>query len=99
VNEFNIKVTNVSPGYVNTDVDRNSVNASGQRYDKEDTNVTQGASSMDMANSILRAILNDEKDPVICSFKVRVAVWLRFICPPIYFMIMNQRALTHKHEI
>lgn len=45
-----------------------------------------------MANDILNAVLRDDKD-VICSTIVpKAAYWLRFLCPAIYFWVMEKRA-------
>lgn len=57
-----------------------------------DAATAKGTTPEKMSRDILRAVLRDEKDVIISSFAPRVAYWLRFLCPPLYFLIMEKRA-------
>lgn len=45
-----------------------------------------------MANKILLGILRNDKDIVICDLQAKLAFWLRFLCPSLYFWLMEKRA-------
>lgn len=45
------------------------------------------------AAGVFDAVLNNEKDVMLCDMQARVACWLRFVCPSLYFWIMEKRAL------
>ncbi|NNE57406.1 MAG: SDR family NAD(P)-dependent oxidoreductase [Hellea sp.] len=55
----NIKVTNVLPGSVATDVSRNALTKDGSRRGKSDENIDKGDDPMDCAAAILRAVENN----------------------------------------
>uniref|UniRef100_A0AAG5D639 Dehydrogenase/reductase SDR family protein 7-like n=1 Tax=Anopheles atroparvus TaxID=41427 RepID=A0AAG5D639_ANOAO len=88
----NIKVTLVSPGYINTSLSINALTGTGQAYGKMDASTAGGASPESTATSILRAIARDEKDIILAPIAPRVAYWLRHLMPPVYFWIMKKRA-------
>ncbi|KFB43271.1 AGAP005532-PA-like protein [Anopheles sinensis] len=88
----NIKVTLVSPGYINTSLSINALTGSGQAYGKMDATTAGGASPEATANSILKAIARDEKDIILAPIAPRVAYWLRHFMPPVYFWVMKKRA-------
>uniref|UniRef100_A0A182JWG1 Dehydrogenase/reductase SDR family protein 7-like n=1 Tax=Anopheles christyi TaxID=43041 RepID=A0A182JWG1_9DIPT len=88
----NIKVTLISPGYINTALSLNALTGSGAAYGKLDPTTAGGASPEDTASSILKAILRDEKDIMLAPIAPRAAYWLRHLMPPVYFWIMKKRA-------
>lgn len=45
------------------------------------------------AKRILESLLNEEQDVLICDLQVKVGYWLRFVCPPLYYWVMEKRAL------
>uniref|UniRef100_A0A1B0GIX9 Putative dehydrogenase n=1 Tax=Lutzomyia longipalpis TaxID=7200 RepID=A0A1B0GIX9_LUTLO len=93
VAEHNIGVTVVSPGYINTAMSINALTGSGASYGKMDAATSAGANPDDMAMEILRCVLRDAKDVVLAPITPRIAYFLRYLCPPLYFWIMARRAL------
>uniref|UniRef100_T1GMF6 Dehydrogenase/reductase SDR family protein 7-like n=1 Tax=Megaselia scalaris TaxID=36166 RepID=T1GMF6_MEGSC len=56
-----IKVTCISPGYINTSLSVNALTASGEQYGKMDETTAGGASSSSMANDIIRLFYGTKK--------------------------------------
>lgn len=95
----NIKVTVVSPGYINTSLSLNALTGTGQTYGVMDQATQQGYSSEYVANCTLKAVLKEEKDIVISPFVPKCAIYLRTLWPSLYFWIMHKRARkTAKNE-
>ena len=94
----NIKVTVVSPGYVQTALSLNALTGSGQVYGVMDKTTEEGYSPEYVADCILRAVLKQEKDVLVSPFTPRVAIYLRTLCPSLYFWIMYKRAKRSEKE-
>lgn len=88
-----IKVTCISPGYINTSLSLNALTATGEAYGVMDDTTAKGASPDNMAKNIVRSILRDEKDVVFAQLEARFGYYVRFLCPTLYFKIMERRAL------
>uniref|UniRef100_A0A182QAV2 Dehydrogenase/reductase SDR family protein 7-like n=1 Tax=Anopheles farauti TaxID=69004 RepID=A0A182QAV2_9DIPT len=88
----NIKVTLISPGYINTAISMNALTGTGDTYGKMDAATAGGASADDTATSILKAIARDDKDVIMAPIAPRTAYWLRHLMPWLYFWIMKKRA-------
>lgn len=63
-----------------------------------DKATAQGMTADDCARRILNNLLINEKDVVMCDTQARVAYWLRFMCPSLYFWVMEKRALKLEKE-
>ncbi|KAG5673461.1 hypothetical protein PVAND_003506 [Polypedilum vanderplanki] len=98
VYDDNVKVTIISPGYVATKVAYNSVTSSGEKFNKEDPFVEKGVEASEMAKDILRAVLNDEKDVMICELYIRLAYWCKIFFPRLFYLILIKRARDFAHE-
>lgn len=88
-----VKVTCISPGYINTSLSLNALTASGETYGKMDETTAGGTSPEAMANDIIKSILRDEKDVVLAQMQAKFAYFIRVLCPSLYFKIMERRAL------
>ncbi|KZC13256.1 Dehydrogenase/reductase SDR family protein 7-like [Dufourea novaeangliae] len=94
----NIKVTVISPGYVQTALSLNALTGTGQIYGVMDKTTQEGYSPEYVAHRILEAILKDEKDVVIATLTPKLAIYLRTLCPTLYFWIMHKRAKKSEKE-
>lgn len=90
--ENNVRVTLVSPGYINTALSLNALTGTGKQYGKIDSTTASGSSPEKVAKLILKAVLRDEDDITIAPIAPRLAYWIRHLCPPLYFRIMASRA-------
>lgn len=98
VAEHNVKVTVVSPGYINTRLSINALTGNGQTYGINDVTTSNGASPDQMAGDIMKAVIHYEKDTIIAGFQPHLATWLRFLSPSLYFWVMERRALKLNAE-
>ncbi|XP_076232465.1 dehydrogenase/reductase SDR family protein 7-like [Calliopsis andreniformis] len=94
----NIEVTVISPGYVKTSLSLNALTGTGQVYGVMDKTTEGGYSPEYVADCILKAILKREKDVVISEFTPKMAIYLRTLCPSLYFWIIRKRAKKLKKE-
>lgn len=92
MDEHNVKVTLISPGYISTNLSLNALTGTGNSYGKMDETTAHGTDPIEMANDIVRSILADKKDVILCSFAPKLAYWIRFYFPSLYFWIMAKRA-------
>lgn len=87
-----IKMTLVSPGYINTSLSLNALSGSGQKYGVMDATTASGASPESTSKDILNAVLAGKKDIILAPFSTKIAYYLRFLCPPLFFWIIVKRA-------
>lgn len=94
----NIKVTVVSPGYVRTALSLNALTGNGQTYGVMDKTTQEGYSPEYVADYTLKAVLKEEKDVLIAPITPKLAIYLRTLCPSLYFWIMQKRAKKSEKE-
>ncbi|XP_075220389.1 dehydrogenase/reductase SDR family protein 7-like [Lycorma delicatula] len=88
----NIKVTVVSPGYIRTNLSVNAVTGSGQQYGVLDETTAGGYSPQSVAEQILDGVADDKNELLISPASPRIAIFLRTVCPSLYFLVMKKRA-------
>lgn len=64
-----------------------------------DPETARGQKPQEFAYELVRATLRGDNEAV--PFKFVLLIWLRAICPFIYFLAMEQRAqkLAHRHNV
>jgi len=85
-------VSVISPGYVQTDLSKHALTASGEVYGEMDINQMRGYSVQYVAQNVIKCILNGNKQVILAPLYVRLAVLLKAFFPNIYFYIMSRRA-------
>ncbi|KAF7406506.1 hypothetical protein HZH68_005875 [Vespula germanica] len=90
--EHNINVTVISPGYIKTALSLNALTGSGEIYGVMDQTTEQGYSPKYVAKKVLQAVLKKEKDVVIAPITPKCGILIRFLCPSLYFWLMEKRA-------
>ncbi len=97
----NIKVTNVLPGSVATNISRNALTADGSTRGKSDGNIDSGDDPMECAGVILDAIANDLPEVVIAQGMELELAKLRHTDPDKLFEITAQLGaqLAEKYEV
>lgn len=88
----NIKITTISPGYVNTNLSLNAVNPDGSKYGLMDPTTSSGMNPTAVAYEILYSIINGDEDVIMATLLPRIAILLRTMCPSLYFFLMRSRA-------
>mmetsp|Transcript_43514 Transcript_43514/g.70022 ORF Transcript_43514/g.70022 Transcript_43514/m.70022 type:complete len:157 (-) Transcript_43514:88-558(-) len=95
VADFGIRVTAVLPGYINTNLSKNAITASGAQYNKTDPSTAKGMNASTVAERILKnAHARDEI--IIAPAYVKFAIALRNIIPSVYFNSMIKRARRNR---
>lgn len=95
LHDQNIKITIVSPGYIKTSLSLNALTGSGQIYGVMDKTIQEGYYPEYVADRILKAVLKEEKDILITPFIPKAAMYLRTLCPSLYFWIMQKIGRAH----
>ena len=73
---YNIKITNVYPRQVKTEISQNSVIAAGKAFGKLDEENLKASDPAELAKSILAAIYNRKEEVYLCSWEL---YWLSLI--------------------
>eukprot|EP00094_Tigriopus_californicus_P004296 TCALIF_04142-PA protein Name:"Similar to CG7601 Dehydrogenase/reductase SDR family protein 7-like (Drosophila melanogaster)" AED:0.17 eAED:0.17 QI:73/0/0/0.8/0.75/0.4/5/0/373 len=107
VAQTGISVSSISPGYVNTNIAKNSLNGDGTNYGSKANNMIppypfrrfdkanlDGYSAEEMAALIKSSIQLRENEVLIAPPIHRFATFLRFVCPSLFALIMARRAIT-----
>ncbi|XP_057391603.1 dehydrogenase/reductase SDR family member 7B isoform X1 [Balaenoptera acutorostrata] len=92
VEQHDIEVTVVSPGYIQTSLSLNAVTADGSKYGVMDETTAQGRSPSQVARDVLAAVGKKKKDVVLADVVPSLAVYLRTLAPRLFFSLMASRA-------
>ncbi|XP_060147035.1 dehydrogenase/reductase SDR family member 7B isoform X3 [Globicephala melas] len=92
VEQHDIEVTVVSPGYIHTNLSLNAVTADGSKYGVMDKTTAQGRSPSQVARDVLAAVGKKKKDVVLADVAPSLAVYLRTLAPRLFFSLMASRA-------
>lgn len=87
-----IPVTVVSAGYIKTQLSVNALTGTGESYGQMDASTEQGYSAGFVAEKVVRAVVQKEKEVVVATVAPKVAIFLRHFLPSVYFYIMAKRA-------
>ena len=89
--EQNIAVTIICPGYINTNISMNAINADGSKYGKMDSNQAKGMSVDECATQIAQAIYK-KKEEVYMGGKEVMGVYLKRFFPTLLSKIVRKQA-------
>ncbi|NWQ63910.1 DRS7B reductase, partial [Neopipo cinnamomea] len=92
VEQYDIDVTVVSPGYIQTNLSLNAVTADGSRYGVMDKTTAQGQTAAEVAQVVLNAVGQRKKEVLVVGLTPFLAVYLRNLCPRVFFTLMASRA-------
>nr|XP_033770731.1 dehydrogenase/reductase SDR family member 7B isoform X3 [Geotrypetes seraphini] len=90
--QYEIEVTVVSPGYIQTNLSLNAVTANGSRYGVMDKNTAEGRTPEDVAKVVLKAVGEKKKEVLVAGLLPTFAVYLRTLAPKLFFTLMAARA-------
>lgn len=89
--ENNIKVHLICPGPVNTNIARNSIDASGKAQGIQDPMQELGMPVEECVDEIIRSIQKDELERVISKGSEAMGMKLKALFPKLYFNIVRKR--------
>ncbi|XP_066120596.1 dehydrogenase/reductase SDR family member 7B [Saccopteryx bilineata] len=90
--QYQIKVTVISPGYIHTNLSLNAVTADGSRYGVMDKTTAQGRSPAEVARDVLDAVGKKREDVILADLLPSLAIYLRTLAPGLFFSLMASRA-------
>ncbi|XP_028691376.2 dehydrogenase/reductase SDR family member 7B isoform X6 [Macaca fascicularis] len=90
--QYEIEVTVISPGYIHTNLSVNAITADGSRYGVMDTTTAQGRSPVEVAHDVLAAVGKKKKDVILADLLPSLAIYLRTLAPGLFFSLMASRA-------
>ncbi|MGF1456627.1 MAG: SDR family NAD(P)-dependent oxidoreductase [Alphaproteobacteria bacterium] len=95
-----IKVTNVLPGSVATNVSRNAMTADGSSRGRSDAAIDGGDDPMDCARAIVDAVVNGVPELLFAQGQEREAAMLRHADPDAFFdLIRDIGAVVAEHHV
>ncbi|NWS70624.1 DRS7B reductase, partial [Crotophaga sulcirostris] len=92
VEQYDIDVTVISPGYIQTNLSLNAVTADGSRYGVMDKNTAEGQTAAEVAQVVLNAVGQRKKEVLVAGLTPSLAVYLRNLFPRLFFTLMATRA-------
>ncbi|XP_066496751.1 dehydrogenase/reductase SDR family member 7B isoform X2 [Tiliqua scincoides] len=92
VKQYNIDVTVVSPGYIQTNLSLNAITADGSQYGVMDKTTKEGKAAVEVAHVVLAAVGEKKKEVLTAGLMPSLAVYLRTLCPQLFFSLMAARA-------
>ncbi|XP_062967077.1 dehydrogenase/reductase SDR family member 7B isoform X2 [Cynocephalus volans] len=90
--QYEIEVTVISPGYIHTNLSLNATTADGSRYGATDKTTAQGRNPVEVAQDVLAAVGKKEKDVILADLLPSLAIYLRTLAPGLFFSLMASRA-------
>ncbi|XP_070810951.1 dehydrogenase/reductase SDR family member 7B isoform X1 [Pituophis catenifer annectens] len=99
VEQFNIEVTVVSPGYIQTNLSLNAVTSDGSQYGVMDKTISEGKTAADVARLVLNAVGEKKKEVLVApGFLAALAIYLRPLFPTVFFALMARRARKERKD-
>lgn len=86
----NIKVLNILPGYVQTNVSLNALNGDGSSYGKMDEAISTGLTVEVCVAKIIRSIEKEKKEVIISKYKEISAAYLKRLSPSLLFYLIRK---------
>ena len=89
-----IKVLIVCPGFVRTNVAKNSLNKEGVPINKDNNMIANGLDPMYVSEQILKAIQSNKEEILLAGPKEKFGVWIKRFAPAIYSKFISNNKLV-----
>eukprot|EP00039_Didymoeca_costata_P003167 m.65697 g.65697 ORF g.65697 m.65697 type:complete len:312 (-) comp11752_c0_seq4:134-1069(-) len=86
-----IRVLNVFPGYVRTNLSINAVRGDGSKHGELDENTAKGMSPTVLAVRVLQALADGKQEIVESDISAKVGILIRTLMPAVFFSMMAKR--------
>ncbi|XP_025096684.1 LOW QUALITY PROTEIN: dehydrogenase/reductase SDR family member 7B-like [Pomacea canaliculata] len=96
--DSNVRVSLVSPGYINTSLSTNAVTGDGSKYGILDKTTESGMSADFVAEKVVNAVIQVQEEVVLAPSVHKAAILLRSVLPGVYFWIMASRARKQRKD-
>ena len=94
IHNYNIKVLNVTPGSVQTNISKNALEGDGKKHNVTDPLIANGLPVEVCVKKIIKGIQNDTAELLIADGKTKMAVYLRRFFPNQLFKLMTRMQAT-----
>ncbi|MFH4974365.1 hypothetical protein AB6A40_001074 [Gnathostoma spinigerum] len=88
-----LQILVVSAGYMNTGFGKRALNVEGKPTGVEDADQLRGMTPAYAAKMIYRSLINRETELVLAPLSHRLAIFLRWLYPNLYFWVMHRRSM------
>ncbi|XP_044515773.1 dehydrogenase/reductase SDR family member 7B [Gracilinanus agilis] len=92
VEQHDIEVTVICPGYIQTNLSLNALTADGSKYGIMDKTTATGRSPTEVAHAVLTAVGKKKKEVMVADLLPCLAISLRTLSPRLFFYFMAMRA-------
>jgi short-subunit dehydrogenase len=89
-----IRVLLVCPGFVRTNVAKNSFDKNGKPINKDNPLIANGLDPLYVAQATLDAIQSNKEEIIVAGFKEKMAVLIRRFAPGIYSRFISRSKLV-----
>ncbi|NWI10864.1 DRS7B reductase, partial [Crypturellus soui] len=96
VEQYDIDVTVISPGYIQTNLSLNAIRGDGSRHGVMDKATAEGQTAAEVAQVVLSAVGHKKKEVLVAGLAPSLAVYLRNLFPRLFFTLMASRAKKEK---
>lgn len=94
IHKYNISVTLVCPGFVNTNVSINALTANGNPQEKMDNATKNGINPNRFAKLMAKAIYQQKEEVYIAGFKEKLGVYVKRFFPKLLSKMIRKLAVT-----
>ena len=91
VQQHNIRVTTITPGYIRTNISANAVAGDGSTFGKDDADIKNGMSAQECAKVILTGLKKAKNEIAVGSGAEMHALWIKRFFPNLLFRIVNKQ--------
>lgn len=91
VQQHNIQVTTITPGYIRTNISANAVAGDGSSFGKDDADIKSGMSAQECAKVIITDLKKAKCEIAVGSGAEMHALWIKRFFPNLLFRIMNKQ--------
>lgn len=88
VDQHNIKVTTITPGFIRTNISANAVSGDGKTYDKQDTNIRGGMEADACAKVIMKGFAKGKPEIAVGVGMEMQTLWIKRFFPKSLFKLM-----------
>lgn len=88
--EYNIFVTDIYPGFIQTNLSKNALAADGGKFGKTDNDIATGMPASEFARKAIYSIYTKEKESTIAELKLHLAIFIKKVSASLYSQLLTK---------